>query len=374
MSIDLHRVAPRRSAIVLLTALCLVVPAFLGLTSSATAAGGSAAYDRSINEGTCDLLGRAYTKGAGCSRTRCVAGAQLFRKVFGAEACQLKGQGDYGFVSTIDYRTCAALGRRWIRQVNFCASYPDRSVTAVYDAPQCRGARSVYVRNTEADGFYDECLTPARVNELVGFARTAGSDLTAEASLRSGVQCEHRPAASYVDGRCVSDPGSVPAKGGVLMVGDSLTWRGSDELGKMRRTFTLDGEPARQISELQGRLDYYVSGHGQPTGLIIALGAVPPPANYGKSDLARTVKSVPRSTKIMFVLPYAALPSGKTSPRTTKIGGWMKAIAKSRGRACVAPWPSFVVSHRGLLQDGVHVKHSQEKTWAKFIDQQWGRC
>ena len=158
------------------------------------------------------------------------------------------------------------------------------------------------------------------------------------------------------------------------MVGDSLTWRGTDELGRLRPTFTLDGEPARQISELQGRLDYYVSGHGQPTGLIVALGAVPPPASYGKSDLARTVKSVPRSTKVMFVMPYAALPSGNASPRTTKIGGWMRAIAKSRGRACVADWPSFVRSRPGLLQDGVHVKNPQERTWAKFVSQQWGRC
>jgi len=369
----LQRLAPRRSVVVALTALCLALPAYLGVTSSASAAGGSAGYDRTLSAGNCDLLGRVYVKGAGCSRTKCLDG-KLWRKVYGAEACQLNGQGDYGFVSTIDFRTCAALGRRWIRQVNFCASYPDRSVTAVYDAPQCVGARSVYVRNTEADGYFDECLTPARVDELAEFARSSGTSLTAEASLRSSIQCAERPATSYVDGRCVADPGSVPAKGGVLMVGDSLTWRGTDELGKKRRTFTLDGEPARRISELQGRIDYYVSGHGQPTGLIIALGAVPPPAGYGKSDLARTVKSVPRSTKIMFVMPYAALPSGKTSPRTTKIGTWMRGIAKSRGKACTADWPRFVLSHRGLLQDGVHVKIPQEKLWANFISDQWGRC
>ena len=313
-------------------------------------------------------------KGSGCARKKCVQGAKLWRKVYGAEACQLRNQGDYGFVSTVDFRRCAALGRRWISQVNFCASYPDRSATAVYDAPQCAGARSVYVTNTEADGFYDECLTPDRVRELVGIARSSGSDLTAEASLRSSVQCGYRPAASYVDGRCVSDPGSVPAKGGTLMVGDSLTWRGTDELARLQRKLTIDGEPARQISELQGRLGYYVSGAGQPTGLIVALGAVPPPAGYGKSDLARTIKSVPRSTKVMFVLPYAALPSGNTSPRTTKIGSWMRAIAKARGRACVADWPSFVRSRHGLIQDGVHVKNSQERTWAKFVSQQWGRC
>ena len=158
------------------------------------------------------------------------------------------------------------------------------------------------------------------------------------------------------------------------MVGDSLTWRGTDELAKLRRTFTIDGEPARRISELKGRLDYYVSGNGQPTGLVVALGAVPPPAGYGRSDLARVVNSVPRSTKVMFVMPYATLPSGNTSPRTITIGGWMRAIAKARGHACVVDWPSFVRSHPGLLQDGVHVKHSYERSWANFMSQQWGRC
>lgn len=379
MSIDPQRVGPRATlaalaTLAVLTALCLAVPASLGLTASASAAGGSAAYDRSINLATCDLLGRAYVEGSGCSRKRCVRGAVMFRKVYGAEACQLRGQGDYGFVSTIDFRRCAELGRRWISQVNFCASYPDRSVTAVYDAAQCRGFRSVYVPNTEADGYYDECLTPARVEELVGIARSSGSNLTAEASLRSAVQCQDRPGQVYVDGKCVPDTGPRPTKGGVVMIGDSLTWRGTDELGRMRRTFTLDGEPARPISELRGRLDYYVSGHGQPTGLIIALGAVPAPASYGKSDLARTVKRVPRSTRVMFVLPYAALPSGNTSPRTTRIGGWMRAIAKQRARTCVADWPAFVRSRPGLLQDGVHVKNPQERSWAKFVSQQWGRC
>lgn len=352
----------------------LLVSTFLVAGAPASAADGSAAYDRSLNAGSCDLLGREYKPGFGCSRTKCVRGAKLYRKTFGAEACQLTGQGTYGFVSTVDYRQCSALGRRWIKEVNYCASYPDRSATAVYDAPQCSGARSVYVQNTEADGYYDECLTPERVNQLVELASSEGTDLTSEASLRSSVQCQYRPGQVYVDGKCVSDTGPRPAKGGVLMVGDSLTWRGTDELGRLRPTFTMDGEPARRISELRGRLNYYVLGNGQPTGLIIALGAVPPPSGYGKSDLAQAVNSVSRSTKVMFVMPYAALSSGKASPRTTKIGGWMRSIAKSRGRACVVDWPAFVRSRPGLLQDGVHLKHNREKIWAKFMSQQWGRC
>jgi hypothetical protein len=360
-----------------LALVCLLVPTLLvgsSFASAATGSGGSGSYDRSLSSADCDLLGRTYVKREGCSRKKCVRGASLYRKVYGAEACQLRGQGAYGFVSTIDFRVCSALGRRWIREVNYCASYPDRSATAVYDAPQCVGPRSVYVQNTEADGYYDECVTPQRASELVEYARTDGTDLAVEASQRSRVQCLYRPGQVYVDGVCVADPGPRPAKGGVLMVGDSLTWRGTDELGRLRPDLTLDGEPARQISELPGRLAYYVSGHGQPTGLIVAMGAVPAPKSFGKSDLARVVRSLPRTTKVMFVMPYAALPSGKASPRTTKIGGWMRSIAKQRGRSCVVDWPAYVRAKPGLLQDGVHLKNNLEGTWARLISQQWGRC
>ena len=353
----------------------LLLSTLLVAGPAVSAAGGSAAYDRSLNVSNCDLLGRVYVKGSGCARKKCVQGAKLWRKVYGAEACQLRNQGDYGFVSTVDFRRCAALGRRWISQVNFCASYPDRSATAVYDAPQCTGARSVYVTNTEADGFYDECLTPDRVRELVGIARSSGSDLTAEASLRSSVQCGYRPASS-VRRRQVRLRSRLGPRQGRHPHGRRLA-----DLARHRRAGPAPAGGSRSTASPPGRsascragLSYYVSGAGQPTGLIVALGAVPPPAGYGKSDLARTIKSVPRSTKVMFVMPYAALPSGNTSPRTTKIGSWMRAIAKSRGRACVADWPSFVRSRHGLIQDGVHVKNSQERTWAKFISQQWGRC
>ena len=92
----------------------------------------------------------------------------LWRKTFGAEACTLRGapQG-YGFAATVDVRQCRALNRRWISQVNYCASEPDRSPGAVYNAPQCTGAATVYVNLTETEGYYDECLTTARAVELV---------------------------------------------------------------------------------------------------------------------------------------------------------------------------------------------------------------
>jgi hypothetical protein len=365
----------RRGAVAVVASLCLLSPGLLATNAPASGAS-SSAYDRSVSSSDCDLLGRVHSPGKGCARTQCVRGAKLYRKVFGAEACQLRNQGEYGFVSTIDYRRCAAIGRRWIPQVNFCASYPDRSVTAVYDAPQCVGTRSVYVNLTEADGYYDECLTPQRVRELSLLAEIEGSDLTSEASERSSIQCSYRPEHAYVNGKCVPDPGSRPATGGVLMIGDSLTWRGTDELGRMRSAFELDGEPARKLSSLEAQLDYYRSGHGQPSGFILELGTVPPPRSFGKSDLARIIRSLPSSTDVMFVLPYAQITTDpvRVSPNTVRVSGWMKALARSRNKSCTADWSAYVRTHPGVLQDGVHVKKQYEDEWASWVAHQWAHC
>ena len=353
----------------------LVVTTLGVVSTSAASAPGPGAYDRSLSATECDLLGRVYTSGQGCSRTQCVKGARRYRKTFGAEACQVRGQGAYGYIATIEARRCTALGRRWLADVNYCASYPDRSATAVYDARQCVGPRTVYVLMTEADGFYDECVTPDRARELVAYARGSGADLATEAALRSAVQCDYRPATTYADGRCVADPGSVPAQGGVLLVGDSMTWRSADELARLRPAFEIDGEPARQLGALRAQLAYYRAGHGDPTGFILELGTVPPPKAFTKKDLGEIVRSLPAATEVMFVLPYTEVGTPvRASPNSLKIAGWMKAISRGRGNSCVADWPAYVRSRGGLLQDGIHVKKQYEKDWARWMSQQWSRC
>ena len=188
----------RRLLVVLVTTLCLVasVATAQALTRESAAAdtGGRAAYDHSVRKADCTLLGREFVKRRGCSRTSCIEGAVLWQKTFGAEACTLRrAPRGYGFASTVDVRQCRALNRRWISQVNYCASEPDRSPGAVYNAPQCTGAATVYVNLTETEGYYDECLTTARAAELVQHSVLDGSTLEAEVSLRSSTQCPYRP-------------------------------------------------------------------------------------------------------------------------------------------------------------------------------------
>jgi hypothetical protein len=372
-----------RSRGVAALALLLVVMGLAGsgllvLTSAAAAdpGGDAPAYDARVGSSDCELLGREYVSGRGCSRTDCVEGAVPFRRTFGAEACALRGQPNgYGFVSTIDVRRCEALHRRWIAEVNYCASEPDRSISAVYDAPQCTGETSVYVTLTEAEGYYDECLAPERADELADRAGTEGSSLTNETSLRSSTQCPYRPGYIWAGDECVPDSSPRAAVGGVVMIGDSLTWRGSDELGKLRPTFTLDGVPARKLDELEDRLEFFRAGHGEPDGLIIELGTSPSPS-FSQRDLTRIVTSVPATADVMLVQPYYELRSDPVvvTESSIRVSRWMAALARSRPRTCVADWPGYVRSHPGILQDGVHMKHPAERQWARWISQQWGHC
>jgi hypothetical protein len=374
-----HSASLRRLGVALLTILCLLAPALLLQAvpgSGAAAAGGSATYDHHVHQADCDLLGRDFGAHRGCSRTACEQGAVLWRKTYGAEACALRhAPKGYGFVATVDVRLCKALNRKWISEVNYCASEPDRTTQALYNAPQCTAPATVYVTLQETEGFYDECLTLGRAAELVQQSVIDHATLQEEVALRSATQCPYRPGQAFVNGACTPVPGFEPSGGGTVMIGDSLTWRGSDELGRLRPSFTIDGEPARPPTELAARLAHYRAGHGQPAGLIIELGTVPA-AGWSRKDLVAVVRSVPHTAEVMLVLPYYVLDEQPlvVTPQSKRVDGWMRDLAASRRKTCVADWPAYVRSHAGILQDGVHTRHAAEGRWAHWVSQQWARC
>ena len=367
------------------TLVLAVVLAFVGLLSPAGPAPAipvvevrsTAAYDAGLSQRDCDLLGRQFRRGLGCSRSRCTDGAVPFRRTYGAEACALRGQPrGFGFVATVDLRQCEALGRRWVEAVNYCASLPDRSVTALHGAPQCTPPASVYVPLREEEGFYDECLTPERVDELSELANASGTTLPHQVALRSSLQCAHRPASAFVDGQCVRDASAVPTGGGTLIVGDSITWRGGDELTLLEPRWTIDAEPARPATELAARLADSRSRRGDPSGLVVELGTVPAPG-FSRRDLTAAVRTLPRTTQVMLVLPYVEVrtePTVVVSPQSRRVGGWMRALARSRARTCVADWPAYVRAHPGTLQDGVHAGRDAEGRWARWVRHAWKGC
>lgn len=367
---------PARSHGVLTLLVALLGGLLLGTPSAASSAPGAETYDAKVGKTECRLLGRAFRSGQGCSRTRCVEGATPFRKVYGAEACALKGQPKgFGFVSTVDVRQCRALRRHWIAEVNYCASQPDRSLDVEYDAPQCTGTASVYVPLQEVEGHYDECLTPGRVQQLNDLAIAEGTTLAQQVAMRSYEQCSHRPQSRWVDARCVQDPALVPAGGGTLVVGDSITWRGGDELTRRQRDWTIDAEPARPATELAARLDAFRAVHGQPDDLVVELGTVPSPG-FRQRDLRAVLRSLPATTRVMLVLPHYEVRTEAVvvSPQSERVGAWMRAAAKARARTCTADWPAYVAQHRGILQDGVHPTRAAEGQWSRWLVRAWKGC
>jgi hypothetical protein len=227
----------------------------------------------------------------------------------------------------------------------------------------------VYVTLAETQGFYDECLTPERVEELTASAAARGATLAAEVALHSAVQCPDRPGGVFVDGLCTRPPGHRPTGGGVLLVGDSVAWRGSDEVARLRPGLIVDGEPARRPTELATRLDAFRARRGQPTGLVVELGTNPAPG-YGRRDLAAAVRTLPAATPVLFVLPYVEV----GGPGPSRFAGWMRSLADTRRHTCVADWPAYVRAHPGLLQDGIHPRNAAEGDWARWLSRQWARC
>ena len=183
---------------------------------------------------------------------------------------------------------------------------------------------------SETDGRYDECLTTARVAALSRQAAAHGTTLAAEVAALQRL--------------------AEPRSDGMLMVGDSVSWRGSDELARLRPELTVDAEPARRPTELAARLDAFRAEHGQLAGLVVELGTNPAPG-FGRRDLADAVRSLPTGTPVMLVLPYVEVSSDPVvvSSWSRQFGGWMRSVAAGRsthlrrglaGVRTVAPRPA----------------------------------
>lgn len=355
--------ALRRRLAVLVLGVLVVVGAEVSLPvtrlapgTGTAAADSGAAHDRSLRAGECALLGRDFEPGLGCARERCVEGAEPWRKVAGAEACALVGQPrGFGYAATVPVRQCQALHRRWIAAVNYCASEPDRSLTTVRAAPQCTPPATVYVVLSESEGRWDQCLTRDRAAALTARAAAQGSTLAHQVALLQ----------RQVWG----------TSGGALLVGDSVTWRGGDELARLLPGLAVDGEPARRPTELAARLAAYRTRHGEPAGLVVELGTNPA-QGYRRRDLAAAVRSLPAGTPLLLVLPYVESSTDPVvvSAWSQRFGGWMRSVAAARSRTCVADWPAYVRAHPGLLQDGVHPRNDAESDWARWLVGRWERC
>jgi len=332
-------------------------------------------FDERLGAGECSLLGRVYDARRGCARERCVAPAIPFKLSLGTEMCALPGQGRYGYGAAVEYRRCEALHRRWVSETDWCASNPDRRRKLITDAPQCVAPATTYVTHDETEGWYDQCLSPHRVAQLQRLAERHGTSVAREAAARSRTLCAYRPGHTFTRGRC--RPGAVPdpTASGTLLVGDSLTWRGTDELGELAPDLTIDGQPARQLRDLAGRLAAFRTDQGDPAGLILELGTNRDRQSTEQS-LDADIGSLPSTTVVMFVLPYRAQPAKSlhVTVSSTRVSAWMRTLAGSRPRSCVADWRAVVERHPAVLGDGVHPAPALELFWARWMQRSWDTC
>lgn len=350
------------------------VPASLAgaaLTPAAAASAPSAraplgATDPRLGERACALLGRAWDDG--CLRRTCVRAADTARVNANAEMCATPAGQYYG--RAVDVRTCRALHRAWIGEVNLCTSHPVRTATVVPDAPQCTGTATDYVLVAEREALWDECVTPARRRELQRVAARTGRPLAVVAAERSRTLCALRPHTSYDGTRCrdVAPTGTDGPPRGTLLVGDSLSWRSDDELAALRPGWSLDGVPGRRVTQLGPRIRLHLEGYGAPQVLVVALGTNSV-VGWTKQDYVDAVALVPERTRVVLVTPYRAPADNdaRAVARLDSYGRWLREIAGSRPATCLADWQARVVDDPDLLVDGTHPTPRGERVWARMV-------
>lgn len=374
--------APAVVRVLALLALALVVSLLAPSTAPAEGAVSSSAAarrvpaDPDVNARDCALLGRKYLGKRGCARHRCLPGAVPFKNSRDAEMCTLRGKKATGYATAVEFRRCKALGRRWIAEVNWCASNPNRSVPLIRDAPQCVGKKKDYVTLRETEGRYDMCLGPSLTDKIIKIARREGTTIAAQITRRSRLQCSYRPKAVFTEGRCRKRLSSGPANSdGSLFIGDSIGWRGTDELDPLVKDLRIDSIPSRNFTAFKARLQRYRVDFGAPRGLIVELGTNGAAGKFTQRDFNRVIRSLPDRTVVMFVLPHrAGGEEGKRAEFTKRYESWMKEIARKRAATCTADWPAVVTKNPGILADGVHPKHEHEDLWAAWVAGQWRQC
>ena len=296
----------------------------------------------------------------GCARDRCVEGAVPWRKVAGAEACALAGQPQGLRVRRHRRRPQLPGPAPPVDRGGQLLRLPARPL-ARWPSPTPRSARrpaSVYVTLSETAGRYDECLTTARAAALSQRAAAHGTTLAAEVA-RAAVACR-------------------PRVRGPLMVGDSVSWRGSDELARLRPGpdgRRRAGPPPDRARRPASRPS--AAQHGQPTGLVVELGTNPAPGLRAPRPGRRRAAPPGRDAGACWSLPYVEVSSDPVvvSSWSQRFDGWMRSLAAGRPHTCVADWPAYVrVPPRPAPGRHPPAQRRRGPSGPAWVLQQWSGC
>lgn len=333
----------------------------------------TAETDPRIDAPSCALLGRQWSA-SGCSRQTCVTGHEYAKTGANAETCRIGGRRGASYGVEVDFRRCQGLNRVWIGLLNYCASDPHRTETVVADAPQCRAPFTSYVLTSATHGGYDECLRPQRVAELQGIVARDGLPLAVVAAERSRTQCGWRAGHVFNGKRCVAGSALAPrvAKN-VAVIGDSITWRGTNELATLQPDWIIDGSSGRQIDALDGRLAAYRQSYGEPGGVVVALGTNGR-SGWTEEQFRASIAVLPATTPVLLVTPFREAGRTGRPELMDQYTAWMHRLAADRPLTCLADWRAAATTDSRLLIDGVHPTSVGEVFWAEMIDSRWSSC
>lgn len=333
----------------------------------------SEAVDPRVDQASCALLGRTWSV-AGCSRESCVTGHEYAKTGANAETCRIGGRRGASYGVEVDFRRCEALHRAWISVLNYCASDPHRTESVISDAAQCRAPFTSYVLMSETEGSYDECLRPSRVEELRAVATSTGQPLAVVAAQRSRTQCGWAAQHVWSGGVCVAGQPTTPVLAdNVVVIGDSITWRGTNELATLEPDWVIDGSSGRQVDALDERLAAYRAAHGEPGGVVFALGTNGR-SGFTEAEFRASIAQLPPSVPVLFVTPYRQPGTTGRPELVDTYDAWMHVLAKQRARTCIADWREAVTTDPTLLVDGVHPTSVGEVFWAELVDRSWNTC
>ena len=160
----------------------------------------------------------------------------------------------------------------------------------------------------------------------------------------------------------------------VFMIGDSITYLGSDELRAKRPDWYVWAAGGVRVNQLPAAMDHFLWINKAPTMVVIALGTNASP-EWTKESFRTQLNRLPATTKVAFVTTWRD--SSKFSSSFAYEGSkeyyqptysqWMIELASERPNTCVVPWRGVASQHPEYIYDGVHPNQQGQNAWSSLV-------
>ena len=163
-------------------------------------------------------------------------------------------------------------------------------------------------------------------------------------------------------------PVQAASRPDAIIIGDSLTYRGTPDLLARQPSWVVDAMRGRRVGALPRRIKVDVAAHGIPRNLVLALGQNPT-AGWTRADYAAATRLVPSRTQVFFVTTYRdpAVFGQPAADQQKTYSRWMRSIAAHRANVHVLDWRRLVLDGSAVLVDGSHPDEPSRQVWADLI-------